>query len=360
MWVRACLLLLFLTIGLGGCERDEIQAYQAPKDAPRIGLATAATPAAGARRPEMTWTVPKGWRQLPGERAMRVATFEATSGANTVEVAVSAFPGRAGGLLSNMNRWRGQLNLDPIAQDDVSEHLTPFSKGNLRGFVLDMIGRGGGNNNAPKRMIGAIIEDGVSMTWFVKAMDEPSKLDDHKASIVGFAQSFRLAGGANSASGGAGAGQGPSEGSAGHNHSDHAGWQIPAHWKPDSNPSTILMAAYDAKNAAGEVRITVTALKGDGGGVLPNINRWRNQLGLAPVARIDDQPTQRIGGQAMVVDLLAADDGSGARQRMVVATLPRQGNTLFIKMAGINEAVEKEKQAFEQLVLSSGSPHTHP
>jgi hypothetical protein len=30
------------------------------------------------------------------------------------EVTVSAFPGDTGGLLANLNRWRGQIGLEPV------------------------------------------------------------------------------------------------------------------------------------------------------------------------------------------------------------------------------------------------------
>jgi hypothetical protein len=147
----------------------------------------------------MGWTVPEGWRQIPGKQAMRVATFEAGSGEIQIQIVVSAFPGRAGGLLANVNRWRGQLHLEPLTEADLPDHLTPFPDGPLQGLTLDMTGREPDTQGQPpQRIVGAIILGSDGMTWFVKAMDRPDALDPHKNTMMQFAQSFRLAGHAHS------------------------------------------------------------------------------------------------------------------------------------------------------------------
>ena len=126
---------------------------------------------------------------------MRVATFEAGSGKNQIQIVVSAFPGQAGGLLANVNRWRGQLHLEPLAKTDLPDHLAPFPDGPSQGFNLDMIGGKPDTQDQPRqRIVGAIIKSSDGMTWFVKAMDQPNALDLHKKTIVKFAQSFHVAG----------------------------------------------------------------------------------------------------------------------------------------------------------------------
>lgn len=143
----------------------------------------------------MGWTVPQGWRQVPGTQAMRVATFEAGVGENRIEIVVSAFPGRAGGLLANVNRWRGQLHLEPLAEADLPGHLVPFPDGPLQGFALDMTrSEPGTEGQSPQRIVGAIINSGDGMTWFVKAMNRPDTLSPHKMAIMRFAQSFHVTG----------------------------------------------------------------------------------------------------------------------------------------------------------------------
>jgi len=292
---------------------------------------------------------------------MRVATFEAGIGENRIEIVVSAFPGRAGGLLANVNRWRGQLHLEPLTETDVRSHLEPLPDGPVQGFTLDITSdEPTTNGESPQRIVGAIINGRDGMTWFVKAMDRLDNLDPHKDAIVQFAQSFRVAGPVHSD-------QQVHE----HNHDQPAHreqtdtanstvWQKPSHWHTDPNPSTVLSAAFHIEGADGIARVTVTVLVGDGGGALPNINRWRHQLGLPPVNNLDDQPTTRIGGQtgpvASMTDLISTD---GSR-RMLVVMLPQRGRAWFYKMTGPDAVVEKEKQAFEQFVLANRPPQTHP
>ena len=333
-----------LIVALAGCDREDIRVYQAPKDA----RPQEASFEPVATRPRMNWTVPDTWQRVSGDRPMRVATFEATGDVGRVEIAVSAFPDDAGGLVANVNRWRRQLNLDPIARQDLVRDLTPFPAGSLKGFTLDITGRAGETDGKkPKRVIGAILHDGVGMTWFVKAVSQPVTLEPLKSQIVGFAHSFRLEGpnGAHDS--------GPSA-------TDVKGiapWAVPDNWAQDPSPSSIVSVAFNIDNAQGKSRVTVTTLAGDGGGLLPNFNRWRRQLGLPPVDRPEDQPTTQINGPpgvstVTVVDLLAPASDPATRQRFLVAVLPYQNNTWYIKLTGPDTAVEQEKQAFEQFVAS--------
>ena len=51
------------------------------------------------------WTKPPGWAELP-PTSMRLGNF--TAGGGQAEITVMTFPGNVGGLLANVNRWRGQ------------------------------------------------------------------------------------------------------------------------------------------------------------------------------------------------------------------------------------------------------------
>ena len=127
----------------------------------------------------------------------------------------------------------------------------------------------------------------------------------------------------------------------------------------------ILSAAYNIHTPKGHARATVTVLVGDGGGLLPNVNRWRHQLGLPPVATLDEQPMMAIetqhGDQSIAAfDLLAQAVGPLGRLRFLVAVLPQQNKTWYVKLTGPDMAVELEKQVFEELVVSIRSSHLHP
>ena len=55
---------------------------------------------------------------------MRLGSFK-VDGPNgaSADVSVIAFPGEAGGLISNLNRWRGQLQLSPLDEDQLPQMI---------------------------------------------------------------------------------------------------------------------------------------------------------------------------------------------------------------------------------------------
>ena len=74
--------------------------------------------------PVPAWSVPAGWTKLDQQKPMRYATFVAGEGAGKIEVVLSTFPGDVGGLIPNINRWRGQVGLGPITQDQLAANAT--------------------------------------------------------------------------------------------------------------------------------------------------------------------------------------------------------------------------------------------
>lgn len=127
-------------------------------------------------------------------------------------------------------------------------------------------------------------------------------------------------------------------------------WDKPEHWVIHPEPSLTKFAAA-VFQLDGEAKISVTPLGGDGGGDLANINRWRRQLGLPTVARLDQQPIKQMqvgASQASIVDLSSPDEAN----RLIVAILHQPNQTWFVKMNGLNQIVEREKDSFEAFVQS--------
>ena len=131
-----------------------------------------------------TWTVPAGWSKLEGEKPMRVATFKAGEGANAVEVAISVFPGDVGGLLGNVNRWRGQVKLAPLTQEQLAANVTPFEVAGFAGNTMRLKGEA-------QHMLGAAIKEvKAERTWFIKILGTPEAIEAQEAAFLAFAKSF--------------------------------------------------------------------------------------------------------------------------------------------------------------------------
>lgn len=127
-----------------------------------------------------TWTVPVGWQKVEGQKPMRVATFTCAEG----EIAVSQFGGNAGGLLANVNRWRGQVGLEPVAAEKLPELLQQFEIPGFAGATMRLKGEA-------KHMLGAAIyETKADRTWFVKLTCTPAAADAQEAAFIAFAKSF--------------------------------------------------------------------------------------------------------------------------------------------------------------------------
>jgi len=134
--------------------------------------------------PVPVWTVPAGWTKLDQQKPMRFATYKAGDGATAVEVVLSTFPGEVGGLWANVNRWRGQVALAPIPQDQLAANVTPFEAPGFTGNTMRLKGE-------TQHMLGAMIKDTKNeRTWFVKITGTPAAIDAQEAAFIAFAKSF--------------------------------------------------------------------------------------------------------------------------------------------------------------------------
>jgi len=108
------------------------------------------------------------------------------------------------------------------------------------------------------------------------------------------------------------------------------------------------LAAGEGDNA---IDVSVTQLVGEAGGIGPNINRWRRQLGLAPASDAElksiAKPIRAQGAGGIMVDLVAtaASDG-GPPPRMLAAIFRTPTHTWFVKATGPRDVVEKHRAAF--------------
>jgi len=108
--------------------------------------------------PLESWA-PDGWAR-GAERNMRLATFTFGSGSECV---VSAFPGDVGGLHANVNRWRQQVGLGPLAEGA----LTSLPRAPMFGRMATLVEAEGRIGDRPSLLLGAIAPL-ASETVFVK------------------------------------------------------------------------------------------------------------------------------------------------------------------------------------------------
>lgn len=117
---------------------------------------------------------------------MRRASFVISRDGQRADVLVASFPGEVGGLLANVNRWRGQVGLGPIGAEALKECATPMRVGGHDGHWIDARGetRSAGGP-VPQRIIAVIcVRDGHS--WFFKIQGGAPLVDHEEENFRGF------------------------------------------------------------------------------------------------------------------------------------------------------------------------------
>jgi hypothetical protein len=137
------------------------------------------------------WTVPAGWEERPPTQ-MLLAKFAATgNGAGPgADITVSRFPGATGGLLANVNRWRGQLGLAPVDDSGLGDLVTGLDLPGGKASLVEMSGVDA-KTNQPVRLVGIVAPRG-DQTWFFKLVGSEAAARRERAAFLQFVKSVRF------------------------------------------------------------------------------------------------------------------------------------------------------------------------
>ncbi|MBV8882175.1 MAG: hypothetical protein JO332_19625, partial [Planctomycetaceae bacterium] len=148
---------------------------------------------------------------------------------------------------------------------------------------------------APKdplwRILGAVAP-GPNATWFFKVPAPADRLDSVKPEVLAFFQKLKLEDG-------------------------QLRWTLPQGWVEEKGApqreATLRFGDREPK-----LEMSIVRFQGDGGGMLPNLNRWRDQLGLEKIGE-SELPTlakklDGVAAEVWVVDLVGPQrPGAGPR-----------------------------------------------
>jgi hypothetical protein len=281
-------LLGVLLAALVGCEKETITSYKAPRLHRRLLAAVVrngdttwfiklvgASEAVAEHKDEferfvrsvrfpdkdeemIAWDAPESWTSEPNSE-MRYATFRV--GKSGLELTVVKLPGEAGSLPANVNRWRGQLGLPSIGEDELApltrREVTPKA-GPVTFVDLTTAEAPRAERPAPK--------------------PEPRAGGDLK-------------------------------------------YELPEGWK-DLGGGGIRKAAFEVRDGNDKAETTIISATG---ALVPNVQRWQTQVGLEPGSeeqiKKDLQSIEAAGGKRPYVDIAGP---SGKRILAVVIETPRQ------------------------------------
>jgi len=371
-----------LAATLAGCGRNDIQVYKVAKEAapaPAQMAAAAVLPpghpdAAGAA-PTLEWKLPAGWEEAPLGQ-MRLASFRVPGkDGKQADVSVVPLPGLAGRDLDNVNRWRGQVGLPAITEEEMAKMAQPIQIDGQAAQLYDQGGQAPGANEK-SRILAALMRRG-GVAWFFKITGDDELVAQQKPAFVSFLESIKFKEGAPAQAapeasaqlppshppiGGAmpPAGGPAAMAMAGASSGEKPSWQVPAGWKEVPGGQFLIAKFAIVGDANAQAAVNVSASAGDGGGLAGNVNRWRGQLGLGAVSEADVKqavtPVDLAGGKAMLVELSGTDARTGRKARLVGAVMTQAGQTWFYKLMGDEAVVEREKPAFTAFLKSVKQP----
>src|SRR4051794_33792772 len=182
---------LALTLtSMGGCQRRTVQVYDISKPAGRPAeLMTASNLASPTPSARVSWTKPAAWQEQPPSE-MRQGSFrvEGPDGVSA-DISVVSFPGTAGGLESNLNRWRGQVELPPVSAEELQQTAQTISAGRVQGITVDYTSPA--QSAKPSRIRGAVFQT-ADRSCFVKMTGLPAFVKTQKETFDQFVRSFRF------------------------------------------------------------------------------------------------------------------------------------------------------------------------
>ena len=347
--------LALVAILLAACEKNsEIKVYRVSKApleesaaqqedvmptntaAPRLpgGLATTGSSAV---------SIPPNWEPQPLSQ-MRQASFLVKGDKGAVaDISFVSLGAAAGNVLDNVNRWLEQLGQPPISEQklgDVAQRLRT-SLGDA--IIVDLAGLPKDADPAKDGRIIAGMVTTANSTLFFKMRGNADLTEAQKGDFIKWVAAVCNA--QTEPKSPQMAAMPPQDAAA-----PRIKWNTPEGWT-EVPPSSMRYASFSAPDGdGGKIDISVVTFAGDGGSDADNINRWRGQIGLAPV---DENTVNSQTAPLKTADTtFATTDIAGANARTIAAWTRRDGRVWFFKATGPNAAVEKEKPNFVKFIES--------
>lgn len=153
---------------------------------------TSLPPEAAGKAPpqasDLKFTKPPGW--MDGKLSQfRQAAFEVKEGDKQIEITVTTFPLGTGTLLANVNRWREQVQLKPVKEEELDQAVKNITVGDKEGKYVAALAESAADGG--KGLLGVIVETGDRM-WFVKLIGDAELAKREQANFEAFVKSLQV------------------------------------------------------------------------------------------------------------------------------------------------------------------------
>lgn len=279
----------------------------------------------------LRWDLPAGWTER-APSAMRVANFAV---GDQAECYLTILAGDGGGLGANVNRWLAQMQQPALVGDQV-DALPRATLFHREAVLLDVegtfTGMSGGAPQTGRRLLGLLLVD-PDGSAFLKFVGPTDVVEREKNAFKALATSFRAANGQ------------PTEQVSTATRIERAAGlvaRVPESWlRVPEKPPRALDLRVDT-----DVECSITVLAGTAGGARANIDRWRGQIGLAP---IDDEQyaglevVSMLGQSALLVEATSGNSG------VLGAVVESAERSVFVKLTGPMGQIARNRAAFLDL-----------
>ncbi len=303
------------------------------KEIPTFRIAAAGsetTPAPPEIKPPrpLRWIAPETWEeQTPGP--FQIALYRIAPG---ITAAVSKFPGDAGGIAANVNRWREQVGLAPSLETGGELIALEIGASQARWFEF---------KGAEQSILAAIIPVDRE-TWFFKLDSSTAALETARPGFMDLLKSIEI-------------------GSAAEAETPGIDLQAPTTWvKHDGGEKRFASFRIPASGPNGiDGDVSVIPLPGGGGTALATVNLWRAQLHLPPLEKDDDpalgETTRSPAGTLTLTHIVSAEPlFSKDRHAAISAAILRTGKvTWCFKIAGEAGMVAANRAKFVEFVRTA-------
>lgn len=263
-----------------------------------------------------TWELPADWQELPGNE-MRMATLKVPTERDALDLTIIPLDKSAEDekryLLDNVNRWRGQIGLDPIRAEGLDGELEVLDIEGGKLWVFDRTGEGSAGGAMPPMMAGHPPIGASEPTPRDAADKDKAKADPAAEPIT---------------------------------------YELPEGWT-DVGSRMMVRRVVKVETPAGEAELTISdyPVHGQMGDLLSNVNRWCGQVGLPSIA---EQDLKKFSDEVTVSDkqgtfITLFNPDTGDEGEAIVGAMVQTGNVVwFLKLKGPRKVVEPQRDVFTE------------
>lgn len=260
---------------------------------------------------EPSWKLPEGWKQDEGNE-LRFATIKIGTDNAPLEMSVTKLPMRGGDdeeyILANVNRWRGEVGLAPLAAAQLSTATKRAELGSFSATLVSLVGTGSSSPTTGNPYEELVAE--------MERMGPPTATQEAPAATVQF--------------------------------------KLPTGWR-EVAPKQFQSHRFEVGEKKETVEISISQLPAGGGDFAANVNRWRAQVQLDPATSKEieaSSPKMEIGGlEGRFLEMVGTDQ-AGKPEAILGVIAPSPGGIWFFKLRGPAKQSMDQKAKFQEFIKS--------